>query len=433
MNVTLVGFLMIAIIVAILLWGKVSIAPVFVIVPIIGAALLGYDLNKINTFMGDGLKSVLNTAALFAFAVMYFSLLSDVGVFDVIVKKVMKYMGNKVEMVLLMAAFVATISHLDGSGATTMLITIPTMLPIFKKMKIRPEALLLMAALASGSMNVTPWCSSVLRLTSAVGGDPQELWMYILPLQVIALLLTYASVIVVGRVERKNGAGMTDEEFAVLKKTIDEPAKLTISKGVFVFDIVMTVILIITMLTGLIKTNMAFMVAFSLALVINYPNVKKQSAKIREYGGAALNMIIIIFAIGVLVGITSGTGMIAGMANAFVSIIPEGMGTHLPILISFFSVPLSMVIGSDTVYLVLAPILATIVKSYGISSLVLSAALLMGACLAANLTLIGPTPYLALGLADVEMGAHLKYSFKYVWAIGIIVTVAAGVLNIIPF
>jgi CitMHS family citrate-Mg2+:H+ or citrate-Ca2+:H+ symporter len=257
--------------------------------------------------------------------------------------------------------------------------------------------------------------------------------MYILPLQVIALLLTYASVIFVGKAERKNGAGMTDEEFAELKKTIDEPAKITVSKGVIAFDMIFSLVLIVALLTGVVKTNLGFMVAFSIALVVNYPNVKKQSAKIREYGGAALNMIIIIFAIGVLVGISSGTGMIAGMANAFVSIIPEGMGTHLPIIISFFSVPLSMVIGSDTVYLVLAPILATILKTYGVSTLILSAAILMGSCLSANLTLIGPTPYLALGLADVEMGAHLKYSFKYVWAIGIIVTVAAGVLNIIPF
>jgi len=433
MNATILGFIMIAIIVVILIKGKVSIAPVFVILPLISAALLGYGISEINGFISNGLRSVLNTAALFAFAVMYFSFLNDVGMFDVIVKKVMKYMSNKVEIVLLMAAIVATISHLDGSGATTMLITIPTMLPIFKKMKIRPQALLLMAALASGAMNVTPWCSSVLRLTSAVGLDPQEMWLYVLPLQVLALLLTYASVIVVGRAERKNGAGMTDEEFAEMKKTIDEPAVISVSQRVLVFDMVLTAVLIGLLLSGKITSNLGFMVAFAIALVVNYPNVKQQNAKIREYGGAALNMIVIIFSIGILVGVTSGTGMIEGMANTLVAVIPESLGGHLPFVMSVFSVPISMVLGSDTVYLVLAPIMGNIVMAYGGTMISISAALLMGAALSANLTLIGPTPYLALGLADVEMGSHLKYSFKYVWAIGIIVSIFAGILNIIPF
>jgi CitMHS family citrate-Mg2+:H+ or citrate-Ca2+:H+ symporter len=433
MNATILGFIMIAIIVVILIKGKVSIAPVFVILPLISAALLGYGISEINGFISNGLRSVLNTAALFAFAVMYFSFLNDVGMFDVIVKKVMKYMSNKVEIVLLMAAIVATISHLDGSGATTMLITIPTMLPIFKKMKIRPQALLLMAALASGAMNVTPWCSSVLRLTSAVGLDPQEMWLYVLPLQVLALLLTYASVIVVGRAERKNGAGMTDEEFAEMKKTIDEPAVISVSQRVLVFDMVLTAVLIGLLLSGKVTSNLGFMVAFAIALVVNYPNVKQQNAKIREYGGAALNMIVIIFSIGILVGVTSGTGMIEGMANTLVAVIPESLGGHLPFVMSVFSVPISMVLGSDTVYLVLAPIMGNIVMAYGGTMISISAALLMGAALSANLTLIGPTPYLALGLADVEMGSHLKYSFKYVWAIGIIVSIFAGILNIIPF
>ena len=60
------------------------------------------------------------------------SLLSDVGMFDVIVNRVMKYLGNNVLVVLYIACFVTVISHLDGSGATTALVTIPTMLPIFK-------------------------------------------------------------------------------------------------------------------------------------------------------------------------------------------------------------------------------------------------------------------------------------------------------------
>lgn len=431
--VTAVGFIMMAIVVFLLLKGKITLAPIFVVIPVIAALILGFNLNEINKFIGDGLSSVLNTAALFAFAVMYFSFLNDVGMFDVIVKKVMKYLGNKVEIVLLMTVIVACISHLDGSGATTMLITIPTMLPICKKMKIRPVAMLLMAVAASGAMNMTPWCSSVLRLTSATGVDPQELWRFILPVQAFCIAMSFVLPFLVAKVERKNGAGMTDAEFAELKKTIDEPAKITVSNGVIIFDMVLTLVILGLMLAGVLKSNLGFMLAFAIALVVNYPNVKEQTAKIKQYGGTALNMVVIIFAIGVLVGIMKGTGMIDGMANACLALLPESMGSHLTFIISLLSVPLSMFLGSDTVYLVLAPVLATVITTVGGSMMALCASLLVGACLSAGICLIGPSPYLALGLAGVEMGDALKYCFKWIFGMSVLATLFAGILGIIPF
>ena len=81
---TAVGFLMLLIIVVLLLTGKVSLPPIFVVVPVVACLICGFGLAQINDFIGTGLKSVLNTVALFTFAVLYFSILNDVGMFDVI-------------------------------------------------------------------------------------------------------------------------------------------------------------------------------------------------------------------------------------------------------------------------------------------------------------------------------------------------------------
>jgi CitMHS family citrate-Mg2+:H+ or citrate-Ca2+:H+ symporter len=166
----------------------------------------------------------LNTAVLFAFSIVYFSILTDVGVFDLMVKKVMRFMGNKVELALLLATIICTVTMISGSGANTMLVTIPTMLPIFKKMKIRPVALLLLASLSSGIMNMFPWCPSVLRIASATKLDPYLVWKTALPVQIIGIILTFLLIFVIGRVERHHGAGMTDEEFAQMKLEIAQPA-----------------------------------------------------------------------------------------------------------------------------------------------------------------------------------------------------------------
>lgn len=430
---TAIGFLMLLVIVLLLLSGKVSLPPIFVVIPVLACLICGFALEDINKFIGTGLSSVLNTVALFTFAVLYFSILNDVGMFDVIVSKLMRFLGNKVELVMWITCLVATISHLDGSGATTMLVTIPMMLPIYKKMKIRPQALLLLAAICSGSMNMTPWCSSVLRLTSATATDAMELWRYVLPLQVVCLVLSYLVVIPLAKIERKNGAGMTNEEFNALKATLDQPVETKVSMTIIIFDIVLTLILLIAMLTGVVKSNLGFMMGLAIALVVNFPNPKEQTKKVKEFGGTALNMIMIIFSIGVLVGVLKDSGMMDGMVQTILAVIPESLGSHLTWIVSALSVPLSMFLGSDTVYMAVAPIMANVVTAFGSSVMQLNAAFLIGACLSANLCLVGPTPYLALGLADVDMPSNLKYCFPWVFGISLIVSVLAGIMGVIPF
>lgn len=175
---TAVGFIMLAIIVILLLTNKTSIIPVFGIIPIVAALILGYGLKDIQGFMNNGFSSVLNTVVLFSFAVMFFSLLSDVGMFDVIVNRVMKYLGNNVLVVLYIACFVTVISHLDGSGATTASGHNSNYASIFKKDEDSPsmyclcyvhhvwgyEHHTLVRLHASGNISYRPGCSGIVAL-----------------------------------------------------------------------------------------------------------------------------------------------------------------------------------------------------------------------------------------------------------------------------
>lgn len=430
---TAVGFLLLAVIVVLLLSNKSSIIPVFGILPIIAAAILGYSIKDIQGFMNNGFSSVLNTIVLFSFAVMFFSLLSDVGMFDVIVNRVMKYLGNNVLAVLYVACFVTIISHLDGSGGTTTLVTIPTMLPIFKKMKMRPVCVVFVMSIMSGAMNITPWCASMLRVTSVTGLDAQVLWRYLAPIQAFAIIIGLLIMIPISHIEKRNGAGMTDAEFAELKASLNQPAKVSVSRPVLIFDILLTAFMVIGLLLGWFGTALGFIVAFGLALIVNFHDVKEQGAKIKQYGGPAINVVMTIIAIGVLVGVMNGTGMIEGMTNAILAILPESLGRHLCFIVSIFVVPINTVIGSDNVYFALTPIMQSIVSTYGVTDLALATSIVIPCALAANVTLIGASPYLALGLADVTMGEHLKYSFKWIWLLGALCTVFGAIIGKIPF
>lgn len=448
-----VGFILVLVMVVLIIRGKIALPPILILLPTIATIVLGLAgalsagdggpaamgflecLKTLKTYLDSGLKSVLNTACLFTFAVIFFNVLGDAGMFDTIVSKVMKYIGNNIGLILIMTCLLTTISHLDGSGATTMLITIPTMLPLFKKMKLSPVLLLLYVGLVSGVVNMLPWTSALARVSAATGVEAREIWTTLLPVQIAGLVILYGSCFVIGTILKKKGYGMSDEEFAELKAGMLKPVDpvLKISKGVMAFDIILTIVLVLSMLFGWINTNVAFMIGLSLALITNCKSAKEMTSQIKKHGSNALNMVMIIFSIGMLVGVMKESGMMSAMTNTLVGLLPESMGKHLTFLIALLSVPLSMLVGSDTVYMVMTPIFGEMAVAFGGTALQACCATVIGSCIAANLCLVGPTPYLALGLAGVEMQENLKKNFVPTWVLGIVLAIFGAIIGAFPF
>ena len=443
-----VGFILVIVMVALIIWGKVALPPILILLSTAAVIVLSLTgalpdvvgplaiLDALKGYIGTGANSVLNTVVLFTFAIVYFNVLSDAGMFDMIVGAVMKRMGNHVSAILLMTCFLAFISHLDGSGATTMLITIPTMLPLYKKMRIPNVILLCYVGLWSGVENMLPWTSALARVSASTGVDAYELWNVLLPVQIVGFIILIVSCFVLGNILKAKGCGMSDEEFNLIKSGMgkkEEPV-LKVSNTVLYIDMIMTVVMVVAMLLGWLNTNVAFMIFLSFALLLNCPEGARQmTAQIRKHGATALNMVMILFSIGMLVGVMKDTGMMNAMTEALVSLVPEAMGSHLTFIIALLSVPLSMAVGSDSLYMIMAPIFGNMAVAFGGTTMHAAGACVIGACIAANLCLVAPTPYLALGLAEVEMKDNLKYLFIPTWILGIVLAIVGAIVGVFPF
>jgi CitMHS family citrate-Mg2+:H+ or citrate-Ca2+:H+ symporter len=151
-----VGFIMIIVIVALLLKGKMSPIVVLVVVPSIAALILGNNPIAVADMIKEGVTTTTSNGILFIFSVIYFGVLSDTGLFDIIVNWLVKMAGSNVIAVTVATAIVATIAHLDGTTATTVLITIPALYPVYKRMKIDPKILLCLTGACMGVMNLLP-------------------------------------------------------------------------------------------------------------------------------------------------------------------------------------------------------------------------------------------------------------------------------------
>ena len=92
--VGLLGFLCITVIVVVLFQSKTLPSIAFITFPSILALLLViggyYSFSDIGSLVKSGFSSTGPTAALFVFSVLYFGIMTDAGMFDVIIDKLMK-------------------------------------------------------------------------------------------------------------------------------------------------------------------------------------------------------------------------------------------------------------------------------------------------------------------------------------------------------
>ena len=330
--VALIGFAMIVAIVFLLLKGKMSPIVVLTLIPAIAALLLGFGPIEIADFIKDGVKTTTSNGILFIFSVIYFGVMSDTGMFDVIVQKLVKLAGNNVIAVTVATALIATIAHLDGTTATTVLITIPALYPVYKKMKIDTRILLCLTGACMGVMNLLPWGGPVARAATVISMDANDLWHILIPVQILGLIANIAVAVLLGMFAIKHGAGQgKGEEITVDEKAQQEEEALRRPK-LLIFNLVLTVALLAVLSTGVVTSYVAFLVALSIGLAVNYPDLKLQDKLIKKHAPAALIISATLFSAGAMVGVFDGTGMLTEMANVIISFVPSFMGQYLHII-----------------------------------------------------------------------------------------------------
>ena len=102
----LLGFAMIAVFMVLIMTKKLTPVLALIIVPTIFGLFAGAGLG-IGPMVLDSMKSMTSTAALLMFAIIYFGLMIDVGLFDPLVRFILRTLGNDPAKVVLGTAVLA--------------------------------------------------------------------------------------------------------------------------------------------------------------------------------------------------------------------------------------------------------------------------------------------------------------------------------------
>ena len=427
---SLIGLLTIVVIVGLLISNKITPIVALVLVPIVAAFVAGFSFAEIGDFFNSGIESVMSVVIMFIFAILFFGIMQDVGLFDPLINKMIAVSRGNVIAVAVGTVLIAAVAQLDGSGASTFLITIPALLPLYKRLKMNPYLLLLLVGTSASIMNMLPWGGPLGRTAAVLGMDVTELWRPLIKVQVIGLVLLIGLAVLLAIREKRLIAKRGDfneelyEEAQPLVEGAQDEASLKAAalrrpKLLWV-NTLLAIAVIGILVWGIIPAGFAFMIGVSLALPLNYPNMKDQMDRIKDHAPNALLMAAIILAAGSFLGILNGTLMLDSIANDLVKILPAFVIPYLHIIIGFFGVPFDLLLSTDAYYFALFPIVEQVVTEFGVSSLSAAYAMIIGNIIGTFVSPFSPALWLALGLAGLEMGRHIRYSLPIMWGFSIV-------------
>ncbi|MET8793412.1 citrate:proton symporter [Streptomyces pseudogriseolus] len=480
---TILGFAMIATFLVLIMTKKMSPIAALVLIPALFCVAVGKGAH-LGDYVIDGVSSLAPTAAMLMFAIVYFGVMIDVGLFDPVVRGILRFCKADPMRVVVGTAVLAAIVSLDGDGSTTFMITVSAMYPLYKRLGMSLVVMTGVAAMANGVMNTVPWGGPTARAATALELDAADIFVPMIPALLTGLLGVFGLAYVLGLRERRRlGAlRLPDEESAVTKEAVlvgagagggagrlekravagaggtdavdgtDEggdgtrdgvdagdgrdddgdllkgldPNRPTLRPRLYWFNALLTGVLITAMILELLPIPVLFLLGAALALSVNFPRLPDQKARIAAHADNVLNVSGMVFAAAVFTGVLQGTGMVDSMAGWLVDTVPDGLGPHMALVTGVLSLPLTYFMSNDGFYFGVLPVLTEAGAAHGVTPLEMARASLVGQPLHMSSPLV-PAVYVLVGMARVEFGDHTRFVVKWA-ALTCLLILAAGIL-----
>lgn len=416
------SYAMIACFMYLIMSKRLSPLVALLLVPIAFGCLGGFA-TQLGGMMFDGVKMLAPTGIMLTFAILYFCMMTDAGLFNPLIKLLLRLVKGDPRKIVVGTAVLGLCVGLDGDGATTYIIATAAFLPLYRLTGIRLQVMATVLLMAIGVMNILPWAGPFSRAASAMHVDITALFFEMIPIMVAGGVWVIFAAWCLGRMEyRRLGLVSVSED-----EVLEGYAHIRLNDPRFVFNLVLTGALITCMMLSLMPLPILFMIAFGLACLVNFPTLQQQKEVIARHADNVLAVTLLIFAAGVFVGIMGGTGMIKAISENLVTILPQQSGHYMSVITALLSMPFTYVLTNDAFYFGVLPILAETAAHYGIDRQEMAVASLIGQPVHLLSPLVAST-YLLCGLLDIDYGDNQRVSLK--WTVGTVLVMLVAAIGV---
>ncbi|WP_240329248.1 SLC13 family permease [Helicobacter suis] len=380
------------------------------------------------SYLRHGVNKVFNIALMFIFAILFFAILNDVGLFNPLIKTIIALSKGNAIAICVGTCIIATLVHLDGSGASTFLVVIPPLLPIYERLRLNRYLLMLLVAASAGLANLLPWGGPLGRVASVLGVETSTLYYPLLPLQAIGFCCILLLAAILGYKETRRLKALPADNLPSNNSKEIETPNLDAAKH-FIPNLCVAVLALSAVICKILPPEFCFLIALCVVLLINYDSPKACMAKIKECSPEAISMALILLSAGVYIGILSGSGMLEAIAKNLTAYLPASLLPSLQWIVGALGVPLKLVLDTNSYYFTFFPIIAHLAPTGQAQSV--GYCMLIGATLGTFVSPFSPALWLGLGLAKLSLGRHIAYSFIWLWGLSLIFLGVARMLNLV--
>lgn len=434
MSLTLLAYGLVVLFMTLIMTRRLSPLTALILVPVAFGLAGGFGAS-LGEMMIAGVTKLAPTGVMLMFAILYFAIMLDAGLFEPFVTRLVALVHGDPVKVVVGSALLALLVSLDGDGSTTYMITTAAMLPLYRSLRLRPLVLACVTMLAGGVMNLLPWGGPTARAASALAIDVGTVFTPLIPSIVVGALWVLFVAYRLGVSERRRLAahvGLATDEVREGGLAMDDDDRAHRRPNRLIVNTLLTLVLLVSLVRGVMPLPVLFMLAFAVALLLNYPSIEEQKALLTRHAGNVLAVVGLIFAAGVFTGILTGTKMVDAIANSVVQLVPPALGPYLAVVTGVLSLPFTFFISNDAFYFGVLPILAKAGEAYGISAAEMARAALIGQPVHLLSPLV-PSTFLLVGLVGVDLDAHQRYTLKWACGSAFVLLAIALVVGVVPF
>ncbi|KQN50538.1 citrate transporter [Serratia sp. Leaf50] len=406
---------------------RLSALTALILIPTVFALIGGFYAN-IGKYMMDGIRTVAPNGVMIIFAMLYFMVMTEAGMFDPLVKRVIKAVKGDPVKIFLGTVLLAFLVALDGDGATIYIIVLSAFLPIYKRLGLSLPMVCCLLLQVSGLGNMVPWGGPTARAATSMHVDIGAMFVPMIPALLASAAWTFVLAYLFGRRERARLGPDVNINF---ENAIEDQHRCRGAKT-FYFNWTLTILLIIGLCMEVLPLSYLFMIAACLALIVNFPELSAQKDQLEQHAPPILAVSSLIFAAGVFTGVFTGTGMVNAVGSALLNVIPDTLGPYMAVVTALLSIPMTWLVSNDVFYFGVLPVLADTAKHHGISGIEMARAALMGQPVHILSPLVAST-YLVVSMLKLDYSENQYFTFKWSLLSSLILIVVSLLTGIFPF